>query len=119
MKHDEVSVIVRQIVADNIRSFRNECGHSQAKFAEMINVNRSYLNQIELAKENVSLDILVKIADGLDRPIADFFKGLESCPPRELTCGSAKQKSGRRKTSGSEPKQKAIRYRFVELPFGD
>lgn len=75
---------VRLVVADNIRALRDECGHSQAQFAEMISVNRSYLNQIELGKENISVDILVKIADGLDKPIIDFLVGLDAEPPHKL-----------------------------------
>lgn len=97
MKNDEASILVRLGVAANVRAIRKECGHTQTNFAEMINVNRSYISQIERGKGNISIDVLVKIADGLDRPITDFFRGLESGSPRALA-------------------QKSVDYEVVALP---
>ena len=88
MKNDEASILVRLGVASNIRAIRKECGHTQTAFAEMINVNRSYISQIECGRGNISLDVLVKIADGLDRPVTDLFRGLEVDVPRNLTWDS-------------------------------
>ena len=85
MKNDEASILVRLGVASNIRTIRKERGHTQTAFAEMISVNRSYISQIECGRGNISLDVLVKIADGLDCPVTDLFRGLEVDVPRKLT----------------------------------
>ena len=47
----------------------------------MVGINRSNLSDIENARVNVSIGILVKIADGLDVPITALFAGLEDKPP--------------------------------------
>ncbi len=84
MKHDAANNLVRHIIGANIRTLRGQRGHSQMKFAEMVRINRSYLNQIEQGKMNASVDILVKIANGLDVPLPDLFRGLESHTPSRL-----------------------------------
>ena len=84
MKNDESSILVRRRLAYNIRALRKDSGQSQASFARMVGINRSYVNQIEQGKENISIDIVVKIADGLDVPIALLFRGLENHSPRHL-----------------------------------
>ena len=119
MKNDEASVAVRQAVANNIRSLRVACGYSQSKFAEMINVNRSYINQIELGKENVSLDILVKIADGLDRSIVDLFSGLDDRPPRKLSQDEQPRQATSQSAIGKPARRKTVHYRFIKFPSAD
>ena len=84
MKRDAASNLVRHVIGFNIRSLRERQKHSQTQFAKMVGVNRSYLNQIEQGKMNASVDVLVKIADGLDVPLPDLFNGLESCAPNRL-----------------------------------
>lgn len=84
MKHDDTSKLVRQVIAHNVRKLRKRTGQSQVKFAKMVSINRSYISQIENGKMNVSVDILVKIADGLDVPLASLLKGLEGAPPCKL-----------------------------------
>ncbi len=84
MEHDETSVLVRHIIGANIRALREVRGHNQTKFAEMIGLNRSYLNQIESGKMNASVNVLVKIADGLDVPLTDLHEGLSSTAPHRL-----------------------------------
>jgi transcriptional regulator with XRE-family HTH domain len=84
MKNDETSMKIRLGVASNIRKIRCEQGYTQTAFAKMINANRSYFNQIECGKKNASIDMLVKIADGLDRPISDLFEGVNSDSPQKL-----------------------------------
>ena len=76
--------LVRQVIGRNIRTLRTASGQNQTKFAAMIGVNRSYINQIESGKMNASVNILVKIADGLDAPLASLFEGLDGCAPRKL-----------------------------------
>ncbi|MBR3181609.1 MAG: helix-turn-helix transcriptional regulator [Eggerthellaceae bacterium] len=84
MAYDDASNLVKQIIGRNIRTMRKATGQSQTQFAKMIGVNRSYFSRIEGGKENQSIGILVKIADGLDVPFATLFDGLDACPPHEL-----------------------------------
>ncbi len=84
MKHNDTGKLVRHVIACNIRSLRIESGQSQAKFAEMVGINRSYMNQIEHGTKNMSIDKLMRIADGLDVPITRLFEGLGECAPRNL-----------------------------------
>lgn len=50
----------------------------------MLEVNRSHINQFEAGKQNVSIDYLVKIADGLDVSVVEFFSGLGGASPRRI-----------------------------------
>ena len=47
-------------------------------------MDRSHLNQLIGGKSNVTLDVLVKIADGLGVPLTDLFFGLGDVPPHQL-----------------------------------
>ena len=43
------------------------------ELAELIQASRSYLNQVELGKKNVTLDIANKIVQALDVPGAELL----------------------------------------------
>lgn len=64
---------VRCRVGMQIRDLRESQGLSQYKFAKMVSIDRSYLIGIEKGRKNVTIDILTKIAIGLDVHIADLF----------------------------------------------
>lgn len=85
MKRDESCTFIRKQVGKNVEAIRSSRGVSQSLLARMTGVDRSHINRLENARNNVSLDILVKIADGLDVPITEFFKGLDEKPPRCLS----------------------------------
>lgn len=84
MRQDESNIIIRKTIGGNLTSRRIALNIPQTTFAQMVCIDRSYLNRIEKGTENVSVDILVKIADGLDIPITQLFEGVDDCPPREL-----------------------------------
>lgn len=50
----------------------------------MLQVNRSHINQFEAGRQNVSIDYLVKIADGLDVSVVESFSGLGGASPRRI-----------------------------------
>ena len=75
---------VRARVGSNVGRLCHEKRLSQSKLAAMTGVDRSHLNQLIGGKHNVSLDKLVKIADGLGVPLTDLFFGLEGASPRCL-----------------------------------
>lgn len=84
MKTDATNTYVRKVLGVTVGRLRLEQGLSQSRLADMVDLDRSRINQFEGGKENVSLDYLVKIADGLDVPISDFFVGLSDASPHEL-----------------------------------
>lgn len=57
---------LREEVGLNIRNLRNSKGMSQEQLALAADVDRSYISEIELAKNSVSIDILEQIALALD-----------------------------------------------------
>lgn len=64
---------VRCEVGARIRELRESQDLSQYRFAKMVSIDRSYLIGIEKGRKNVTIDILTKIAIGLDVHIADLF----------------------------------------------
>lgn len=85
MRQDDSSKTIRELVARNVRMLRSEAGLTQQALADMVCMNRTYLSDIENVKGNASIDIVVKIADGLDVPVTRLFAGAEDRPPYELS----------------------------------
>lgn len=55
----------RERVGLNIRNLRNSRGLSQEQLGLAADVDRSYISEIELAKNSASLDVLERIAIAL------------------------------------------------------
>ena len=51
---------------------------SQEKFADLCNLHRTYISDIELGKRNVSLENIGKMASALDMNISELFREVES-----------------------------------------
>ena len=60
-------------VGAKVARLRNAAGISQASFALMVGVSRQYLIDIESGKANPTVDMLGRIAGGLDVPVRDLF----------------------------------------------
>lgn len=84
MDNAALIAFVRLMVGRTVDRLCSERGISQSGFAAMISVDRSHLNQLINGKHNFTLDMLVKIADGLDVPLAALFVGLDELPPHKL-----------------------------------
>lgn len=54
-----------KVFGTNLRKRRMEKGLSQEKFAELCNLHRTYISDIECFTRNVSLETVQKIADAL------------------------------------------------------
>lgn len=50
----------------NVKKYRLKKGLSQEKFAELCNLHRTYISDIECFQRNISLENVQKIADALD-----------------------------------------------------
>ncbi len=64
----------------NVAHYRKLRGYTQIEFAEMINISRTHLSNIEApnAKTSLSLDILFKISDALKVDIKEFFNFVDT-----------------------------------------
>lgn len=64
-------------VGSRIRSLRRVRGLTLRGFGMMIGMDRSYLSGVENGKRNATVDTLVRIADGLDVPLEELFRGVD------------------------------------------
>jgi transcriptional regulator with XRE-family HTH domain len=56
-----------------VSKLRRAKGWTQEDLAERADVHRSYLAAIETGARNPTLDIIVKLANGLHVPVAELF----------------------------------------------
>jgi transcriptional regulator with XRE-family HTH domain len=63
-----------------VRGLRKKTGLSQERFADTIRVGRSHMGNIETGKANPTLEIIVKIARGLDLSLAQLFETMDERP---------------------------------------
>lgn len=63
-------------VGRNMRTVRENIGYSQEKFADVLDIDRSYYAKIERGQVNPSLCMLLHIAEKMEINIKDFFKGI-------------------------------------------
>ncbi len=64
---------LRERVGLNVRNLRSSRGLSQEQLALAAEVDRSYISEIELAKNSASIDILEQIALALDVAPKELF----------------------------------------------
>ncbi|WP_299149063.1 helix-turn-helix transcriptional regulator [uncultured Tateyamaria sp.] len=64
---------LRERVGLNVRNIRNSRGLSQEQLALAAEVDRSYISEIELAKNSASIDVLERIADALGVDPKELF----------------------------------------------
>lgn len=56
---------ILKVFGTNLRYYRNKMGVSQEKFADMCNLHRTYISDIECFNRNISLENIQKIADAI------------------------------------------------------
>lgn len=66
----------QQIVGARIKEFRIAQNLTQERLAKMIGISSVYLSGIENGQRNPTLDVLVKLSEGLDVPLGRMFKDL-------------------------------------------
>lgn len=67
----------RRALGRRISLLRQERGLSQYRFSAMVGINRSYLIDVEKGRRNVSVDNLIRIAQGLGIPLSELTKGVD------------------------------------------
>ena len=64
---------LRDIFAHNLKKKRQNCGFSQAKLAEMVNVSTHHIATIETARNYPTLDLVERMAKALEIEIYELF----------------------------------------------
>lgn len=74
-------VMIRQApplekLGSRIRELRQQKSLSQEEFAQLAELDRSYIGQIERGERNISFNNLVRIADAFDISLSDILEGI-------------------------------------------
>ena len=82
---------LRQIMAENLRFLRLAAHISQEELAELCDLHRTYISDIERCNRNVSIDNIEKIAKALHITASDLLKERDNVDGNSETiclCGS-------------------------------
>ncbi len=58
----------------NVSYYRRRCGLTQEQLAEMVNIDRTHVGNLELARAGTSLDVVFRISDALEVPVHKLFE---------------------------------------------
>lgn len=58
----------------NIVYYRKNSRYTQQELAELLNIDRTHMGNIELARTGASLDIVFNLSDILQVPVHKFFE---------------------------------------------
>jgi len=87
---------IREILARNIKAYRNALGLSQAKLAEKVDTSSHYLGMIETKKNYPSPEMLERIAAALGIDTLDLFSAETNLPKTIKSCRKTALKSIKR-----------------------
>ena len=76
-------VSTKEEFAARVRALRRATGLSQERFADGVGVSRTHMGKIEIGKANPTLEVIVRLARGLDMTLAQLFVTLDQ-PPQWL-----------------------------------
>lgn len=65
---------IKVAYGEKIKAIRKSQNISQEKLAELAELDRTYISDIENGKRNVSIETVFKIAKALDKPMVSFFE---------------------------------------------
>jgi len=63
----------RQILAENLKKYRSECGYSQEDLAHRAELDRTYISALERSRYSASLDVIDKLASALGVKSSDLL----------------------------------------------
>jgi transcriptional regulator with XRE-family HTH domain len=69
-------VEIQKKFGQKLQKLRQEKGLSQEKFANLAELDRTYIPSIEKGERNISLAVIYKLTNALGITISDFFEGL-------------------------------------------
>ena len=64
---------IKEKFGEKVKSLREARGFSIEHLANISNVDRNYISDIEKGKRNVSIEIIEKVITGLESDFATFF----------------------------------------------
>ena len=67
---------IQKTIGKNIRGLRNTKKISQERLAELADLDRTYIQSIEKGDRNISVEVLLKLATGLNVQVTEILKGL-------------------------------------------
>lgn len=70
-------ITVQEKLGLRIKELRQEKGISQEKFAELADLDRTYISGIESGKRNVSIDVVSRIARVFGISISELFINID------------------------------------------
>jgi len=62
---------------ERLRQLRRECGLSQGELADRAEINRSYLSMIENNRSSPTMDVVTRLAKGLDISVWQLLSDVE------------------------------------------
>ncbi|MCR9016973.1 helix-turn-helix domain-containing protein [Aquiflexum gelatinilyticum] len=65
---------IKVAYGEKVRAIRKSQNVSQEKLAELAELDRTYISDIENGKRNVSIETVFKIAKALNSPMINFFE---------------------------------------------
>lgn len=65
---------IKVAFGEKVKAIRKSQNVSQEKLAELAELDRTYISDIENGKRNVSIETVFKIAKALDKPMVSFFE---------------------------------------------
>ncbi|PSK99279.1 helix-turn-helix domain-containing protein [Cecembia rubra] len=65
---------IKVAYGEKVKAIRKSQNVSQEKLAELAELDRTYISDIENGKRNVSIETVFKIAKALDKPMVSFFE---------------------------------------------
>ncbi len=75
----------KKVVGMRIKSLRRARDYSQERLAEIMGINPKYLSSIERGEENPTLDLLIRLSQGLKVEMHEIFNlEYEGQPPQIL-----------------------------------
>jgi len=68
---------IEHFFGNAVRKRRQEMGLSQEDFANKAGIHRTYVSSIELGKVQVSIRIAGQLAEALEVPLSELWRGIE------------------------------------------
>jgi transcriptional regulator with XRE-family HTH domain len=72
-----MSTNIQEAFGKTVRELRQKMGISQESFADICDLHRTYISDVELGKRNISIENIQKVADALNMTMEELFKEVE------------------------------------------
>ena len=71
---DAAQIEKYKLLGLNVAYYRRRRELTQEQLAEMVDVERTHIGNLELARHGVSLDVVFRVADALEVPVHKLFE---------------------------------------------